>query len=145
MPAGRPTDYSKELVSLICSRLVEGESLRSICRDPTMPSLSSVFLWLQIHAEFSEQYTRARDAQSDTYADEIIDIADTPQIGETIIKKADGTTETRKGDMVQHRHLRIEARKWIASKLKPKKYGQNLGLSAPGGGPIVISKSDADL
>jgi hypothetical protein len=57
---GRPSDYSLELVTLICAKMGEGESVRSICRDDDMPALSTVFRWLAAHPEFQEQYARAR-------------------------------------------------------------------------------------
>ena len=60
---------------------------------------------MKSHPEFLEQYARARELQTDIFIDEIIDIAD-------------GTEND-----VQRDRLRIDSRKWIASKLKPKKYG----------------------
>ena len=53
---GRPSHYSPELAVLICARMGEGESLRSICRDDAMPALSTVFRWLAGDREFQEQY-----------------------------------------------------------------------------------------
>ena len=55
---GRPTTYNEEIASLICARMADGESLRSICRDDAMPALSTVFLWVSKHSEFSEQYKK---------------------------------------------------------------------------------------
>ena len=62
---GRPTLYSDELAATICRRLAEGESLRKICANPTMPDKSTVLSWLfdGIHDKFSENFptsTRAR-------------------------------------------------------------------------------------
>ena len=73
---GRPTIYSQELVNTICTRLSLGESLRSICRDDDMPAQSLIYLWLNRHPDFLEQYTRAREEQAETHADEIVEIAD---------------------------------------------------------------------
>ena len=58
MPGGRPSTYTEKLTGKICTRLAEGESLRSICNDATMPAMSTVMLWLQAHEKFSEQYAR---------------------------------------------------------------------------------------
>jgi hypothetical protein len=60
---------------------------------------------MKSHPEFLEQYARARELQTDIFIDEIIDIADSTE------------------NDVQRDRLRIDSRKWIASKLKPKKYG----------------------
>ena len=73
---GRPTIYSQDLVNTICTRLSLGESLRSICRDDDMPAQSLIYLWLNRHPDFLEQYTRAREEQAETHADEIVEIAD---------------------------------------------------------------------
>lgn len=119
----RPSDYTPEMAAHICSEMVEGRSLRAICLDDNMPSKTSVFRWLALHQEFRDQYAYAREAQADTLADEITYIADTPQIGFKTTTKANGDIETVEGDMVERSRLQIDARKWVASKLKPKKYG----------------------
>lgn len=144
-PVGRPTLYSLEITHEICVRLVRGESLNRMCKDEHMPHLDTVYTWLFKHSEFAERYAQARQDQADTLADEMLYIADTPQIGKVTITKADGKTEIREGDMTQHRTLQIETRKWIAARLKPTKYGSKVELGGAGGGPILISSSDADL
>jgi hypothetical protein len=119
MPAGRPSDYSLEIVDTICARIAEGESLRAICRDADTPSMASIFKWLREHPEFAEQYTRAREQQAEAYADEIADIADN-------------------GEDVNRDRLRIDSRKWIASKLKPKKYGDKIQHGGDSDNPLSI-------
>lgn len=119
---GRPSDYTPELALSICERLVEGESLRAICLSEGMPHRGTVFRWLETHEAFRDQYARARQAQADALADEITHIADTPQLG-VIRKITKGGVEITEEDMLGHRRLQIDARKWIASKLLPKKYG----------------------
>lgn len=119
-PPGRPSTYSDEVGAAICERIALGESLRSICRDDAMPSLASVFLWLKNKPGFSEQYVRAREVQADTLADEIIEIAD-ESANDTYVDD-DGNVKTNT-EVVARSKLRVDARKWIASKLKPKVYG----------------------
>lgn len=97
-----------------------------------MPATSTVCLWLAKHQEFSEQYARARDAQADALFDEILDIADTPLVGEKTKVTSDGKTETTTGDMIEHRRLQVDARKWMAGKLRPKKYGDKLDMNLTG-------------
>ena len=121
MPGGRPTDYNLELTSRICERLATGESLRSICRDDDMPSLASIFLWLAKHPEFSEQYTRAREAQAEAHADRIVEIAD------------DDTIDPN------HKRIMVDARKWVASKLKPKRYGDKVDLEHSGNVGLTVN------
>lgn len=145
MPAGRPTDYSQEVADAICERLADGESLRAICRDEAMPSKASVFRWLGIHKEFSDQYARAREEQAESFADEMVAISDeecTMVRAEKHGTKADddeGNTEVVfDATAVARNRLRIDARKWVASKLKPKKYGEKTSheVSGPDGGPV---------
>jgi len=102
---GRPTDFTSELADAICERLADGQSLRSICRDDDMPNKATVFRWLAADTVFSDQYARARETQADSLADEIIDISDS-------------TT----GDPQRDR-LRVDSRKWLAGKMRPKVYG----------------------
>lgn len=103
---GRPSDYSQELADRICEGLSDGKSLRAICRAEDMPGKTTVFRWLQSNLEFRDQYARAREAGADSLADEMVDIADGLE-----------------SDDVQRDRLRVDTRKWVASVLKPKKYG----------------------
>ena len=118
MGVGRPTDYTPELAARICAGIADGQSLRKICREDDMPALSTVFLWIGKYPTFSEQYAKARDTQADAMAEDILDIADMPPA-----LTAEGKVDA--GDVADKR-LRIDTRKWIASKLKPKKYGEKL-------------------
>lgn len=136
---GRPSIYSTALASEICSRIAEGESLRSICRDESMPSLASIFLWLSQKPDFSEQYTRAREEQADVHADAIVAIADeTPDVEE--VRDRDGNIVDLKlhSAYVQWQKNRIDARKWVASKLKPKKYGDRVQVAGEAESPIKV-------
>lgn len=120
---GRPSNYTTELADQICERISEGESLRHICLDDCMPNKATVFRWLSGNKEFSDQYACARDAQADTLADEIVDIAD--EVSKDTYVDGDGVTRTNQ-EAVARSRLRVDARKWVASKLKPKVYGDRI-------------------
>jgi hypothetical protein len=143
----RPSEYTAEQAIEICSRLAEGQSLVAICRDDALPDVRTVYRWLAKYDEFCQMYARAREDQADTLADQIIDIADTPVAGIKTKTDDEGNVETTEGDMIEHRRLQVDARKWIAAKLKPKKYGDKIEQThqGPSGGPIVISSTDAEL
>ena len=107
---GRPTVCTPELTQVLCFRLLEGESLRSICTDDAMPARSTVLYWLSgawpegdPRQEFLGQYARAREAQAELYADDIIEIADE-------------ATE----DEINSARLKIDARKWVVTRLLPR-------------------------
>lgn len=128
----KATIYSEEVASTICERIAEGESLRAICEAEDMPNKSTVFRWLADNASFRDQYAHARESQADSLFDEILAIADTPQIGEKRKVKEDGGIEISTGDMIEHRRLQVDARKWMASKLQPKKYGDKIDVAHSG-------------
>ncbi len=117
---GRPSDYNQETATLICARMSEGESLRSICRDPSMPALSTVFLWIGKFPDFSEQYKVAMAARADAMFEELFDIADDGR--NDYIENEDGFQKLN-SEHVQRSRLRIDTRKWALSKMMPKKYG----------------------
>jgi len=120
--SGKST-YSDEVANEICSLLAEGKSLKKICEMDGMPSKATVFNWLSTYPAFLDNYTRAREAQADTLADEIVDIADDGK--NDVILTEDGK-EIINHDVVARSRLRVEARKWVAAKLKPKKYGDRI-------------------
>lgn len=98
----------KEIYDRICTGIAEGKSLRDLNAEG-LPHPDTICVWLSEDSAFSEQYARARERQADFYADEIVWISDT----ETDAAKA---------------RNRIDARKWKASKLAPKVYGDKLTL-----------------
>jgi len=120
--SGRPTAYTAEVAQKICTRLAEGESLRSICSDDALPAKSTVLAWACDPAHpFSDQYTRAREVQAEVWADEIIDISD--ENDRDWIKGKDGQ-EIVNSEAIQRAKLRVDSRKWYLSKVLPKKYGE---------------------
>jgi len=115
--AGRPTTRTPELLDAICDGIACGKSLNRVLSEPGMPGYSTVCVWLAKDPEFREQYSRAREAQADFIADEILDIAD------------GGNNYS-----VERDRLRIHARMWYASKLLPKKYGNK-----PDAAPVQVT------
>jgi len=125
----RPSKYSQQLADAICDLLVDGKSLRTICSTAKMPSRSTVIRWLAENEAFRNQYARARELQADTLAEEILDIADKAVLGERLKKDGKGKVlERQTGDMGERSKLMIDARKWYAGKLQPKKYGERVAL-----------------
>jgi hypothetical protein len=131
----RPTIYTMELGEAICERLAGGDSLRSICRDDEMPALSSVLLWVVDgkHAEFSEQYARARDANGQSHGDRVADLVD------KVINGQLGPQEAK---------VAMDGLKWSAERMAPKSYGNKQQLEHTGkdGAPIKIeNKSPREM
>lgn len=107
---GRPSLYTLELAERICEQVALGVPVHRLPEQEGMPAESTIYLWLAAHEEFSESYARAKDRLADRYAAEVVTVAD----------EADPTT--MKG--IEHARTRIDARKWAAGKLAPKKYGE---------------------
>ena len=112
----------------ICSRLALGESLLQICKSRHLPTRETVHYWLTDgkHEEFAGRFMRARELQADHYFDEVLEISDTPQVGEKRVIKPDGTVEITQADMIDHRRLRVDSRKWTVARMFPKKYAERL-------------------
>ena len=125
---GRPSKYTDVLAATICERIANGESLRHICEAEDMPSRSAVLRWLAVNEQFRDQYARAREAQADFWADEILDIADDGQNDWMEIRNREGEAVgwRENGEAINRSKLRVDARKWLMSKLAPKKYSDRL-------------------
>jgi hypothetical protein len=144
---GRPSLYTPELATSICARLVSGESLRAICEPDDMPAESTVRLWNTDNVNgFAAQYARAREGQADFLAEEIIAIADdgTNDWMERRSEAEKGagvmTGWVVNGEHVNRSRLRVDARKWFASKVAPKKYGDKLDVDHTGGITVTIAR-----
>jgi len=121
---GRPSTYTDAMASDICERIACGDSLRTICADAAFPVIRTVLRWLASgdHPEFVTKLARAREAQADVLALEIMEISDTPLAGKKTIVKPNGI-ETTTADMIEHRRLQVDTRKWLMARMAPKKYG----------------------
>ncbi len=130
---GRPTNYAPSLVEIICEKLSEGYSLRSVCEEKDMPAASTVFKWLRIYPEFVEQYARAKQESADAMAEDILDIADNATYDWMDIQlQSGGIKEIPDNEVIQRSKLRVETRKWIMAKMKPKKYGDKVDITSAG-------------
>lgn len=125
-PRGRPTLYTAELAERVCAGLAAGQSLRRICEPEDMPDERTVRRWAKGNVDgFSPQYAQAREDQAHAFVDQLIDIADNDT-----------------GDPQRDR-LRLDARKWIVSKLLPKVYGEKVDVEHSG--KVTLESLIADV
>jgi len=122
---GRPTSYTKEKAQAICEMIEKGMTLQAICELPDMPSIGSVYNWQDENLDFLESYARARSRKADTLADMVL-------------------TEAFNSHDAQIGRLRIDALKWTASKLAPKKYGDRIEVESNSQQNFKISFSVPD-
>jgi hypothetical protein len=133
----------------ICERLSLGESLRHICEHEDFPDKATIMRWLRDdrYTEFRDQYARARENLVEHWAEEIIDIADDGSNDYMERLTKDGKTEeVLNSEHINRSRLRVDTRKWLMSKLTPKKYGDFMRteLSGADGGPVAVRTTSTD-
>ena len=140
-----PLEFTQAIADAICERIMDGESLRQVCRSDDMPARSAVHKWLSANPNFADQYARACEIRADVVFDEMFDIAD-DGTNDWMNARDDEGGEAYKlnGEHVQRSKLRIDARKWALARMSPKKYGDKAALELTGanGGPIQTQEID---
>lgn len=127
---GRPPSlintFNQESANLICDKISQGLSIRQLQRTDGLPERQVILKWLRENLPFQTQYALAREEAADLFAEEINEIVDScPPIMEEI----------------QKARLQVDAKKWIACKLKPKKYGDRIAVD----GDIILRAGLAEL
>ena len=129
---GRPSSFTQAMADKICAELAQGRSLRSVCAPDEMPSVATIFNWFRTQPDFLEQYARAKEESADALIEEMMDISDDGTNDYMTITKGDKSYEVVNGEAIQRSRLRVDTRKWVASKLKPKKYGDKIDHTTNG-------------
>ena len=119
-----PLRYKAEIADEIIRRMSEGESLDKICQNtPGFPSASSVRYWaLQDYDGFAAKHKRAQELRAHKLFEELLEICDTPEVG-TVETDQEWGTQVQRRDMIEHRKLKVDTRKWYLGKVMPKLYG----------------------
>ena len=107
----------------ILELIAEGQSLSEITRMPFMPSMTWCRKGLAGDVDLRRAYHLACEARADVLADAIVALADEPIPADLDI--------AGHGAWVNRQRLRVDSRKWIASKLKPRTWGDRLLVDAP--------------
>lgn len=143
MPAGRPAiDFNQEIADYLCEQLsctnkATSTILAELGKTSDTVGVTTIYKWLRDNPEFAKDYERAKGEQADFLAEEIIEIADDDSLD---VGFTDEGKPFVKGENIQRARLRIDSRKWIASKLKPKKYGDKIDhtLGNPDGSNLTL-------
>lgn len=117
--------YSKKLADEICERMARGESVNQICKDNHMPSDATVYCWAKNYKDFGEAFKEAKDNRAHVLVDQILEIADN-SIND-YMENIQGITVISH-ENIQRSKLRVDARKWVASKMLPRVYGDKTTL-----------------
>ena len=118
---GRPSSYTEDKGIAIASLCAQGCSLKTITKMPDMPAMDTILKWLNERPEFLDHYSRACEARTHMWAEEILDLADSAEASNEAVNKA---------------KLQIFARQWLAGKHHPRKFGdrvQQVHTGADGG------------
>jgi hypothetical protein len=130
----RALAYTQDFADEFCARVADGKSVRTICRAEDMPCTATVFKWLRVVPGFADQYARAKEEAADAMVEDMLDIADDSSEDRT---ESGGVNS----EHINRSRLRVETRKWIAAKLKPKKYGERQQVDMN----VTDERSDRDL
>lgn len=128
-PPNRPTDYTPEIAEEICDVVAENaKGLKPLCEaNPHWPRLRTIRRWIRENEDFRHMYARAKEDQADLMADEIIEISDDTTHDTLIKQDRDGNDyEACNSEWINRSRLRVDSRKWLASKLRPKQYGEKV-------------------
>ena len=136
MPKARP--YNDKDATAVCDAIASSRYgiRRVVAANPHLPSVTTIMRWLDDpeNVKFREQYARATDLRADLLAEECLDISDESEHdGERVSDHED----VHATEQVARSKLRVDTRKWLAGKLRPKKYGDTLKVAGDeNGAPI---------
>jgi len=105
-----------------------GLSAFKACQAAGVPQ-STFSRWVDEDAILAENYTRAREDLIERMAQEVLELSDS-DVGFLPDGKKDWAA-------VQKHKLQVDTRKWLLSKLAPKKYGEKLEVSGDPSSPLV--------
>lgn len=126
-PNGRPSKYTQELADLICKRVATHTwGIQKLCRTyDDMPTAEIIRIWRLEKPQFFAQYARAKALQGDLLAEDCLDIADDDALD---FKENEDGFPVLNHEHIQRSRVRIDTRKWLASKLVPKQYGDRIEI-----------------
>lgn len=114
---GRPSTYDPDLAATVCDAIADGANFAELIKQRIVPSWSTLFRWTYANDDFREAYERARETRAWKWAEEIVEIADAPAADMAAVGAA---------------KLRVEARKWLLSKMLPRQFGDRVGVEVSG-------------
>lgn len=139
----RPCEYDEAAFTELMERLAAGETLKQICEsDDKYPCSHTVRKWVIDNVNgCSSRYTRAREMGMHEMVDETIVISDDSSNDTMIVRRGDKDVKVANNEWINRSRLRVDTRKWLASKIIPKIYGDRVQTEITGadGGPLVVT------
>lgn len=149
---GSSTRASAEVIGAICDRLALGESVSAVFRkpEPGYPSETTFWRWLNADPELKKLYEAGVERRSEKYAEEVVEITDAagsvllhPETGDPILRPDGTPVMVLDRVAIEHAKLRADARKWVASRLLPKRYGDRTTIAGDADNPLTVDITDA--
>jgi hypothetical protein len=130
--------YSAKVAQEFCSRIAEGRSVRSVCKDADMPSKSTIFVWLDEQENFQKLYALAQEERAEAMFDDMLEIADDGSNDTRMVGREGEEREVTDHEVVARSTLRVRTRQWALARMAPKKYGDKLQAELTGkdGAPL---------
>ena len=115
---------SVAIMAELCARVADGESVAQICESLRMPSRASLYEWIHDDVVFADMFKRAYSERGEKFAEETTLLAD----------------EAREAppELTSAYKLAVETRRWVASRLIPKKYGDRVALVGDSENPVAV-------
>lgn len=136
------SDEEKEKIfNDIFESIENGNSLRKSLISVGISS-RTFYQWIDEDEEKVKQYARATEERAEALLDEMLDIVDNTSQDYVDVDMGEGepseilATKKPNYELIQRSRLRYDARKWLISKLNPKKYGDKQILSNDEDNPI---------
>lgn len=119
----RPRKHDRpKIIKAVCVAISGGQLVNDACKAEGITA-GQLREWVAVDAKYSALYARAREEQAHAIADEAIALADAAVPGKF-------------GDVDKVR-LQVDARKWLASKIAPRLYGEKLEVAGDPERPLV--------
>ncbi len=125
--------YDEETAMDVCARIAAGDSLKEICADPEMPNQGVFYQWRADNKNLRDIYRVAREAQMDTWADDIVAISDDAS-GDYVdrVGKHGETERVVDPESTRRAQIRIDTRKWLMARLGSRTYGEKVDVAISG-------------
>lgn len=141
---GRPTRYSAAIGQEICDAIASSsKGTKRLCEDNShWPCQDTLFTWLKKYPEFSEQYAQAKICQIELLVDEILEISDDASQDQYVNELG---VLVPNSPAINRARLKVDTRKWLASKLVPKVYGNKIDIEGDNSMSEELRQLSTDL
>ncbi len=135
------TTYTEEIADKICGLIsTTNLGLQAICSEEGMPGRATVYEWLQANPSFQRKYTLAKELQADLLVEEILAISDDKSEDTIKVPRYKTMVAVPNNANINRAKLMVASRKWMISKLAPKKYSDTAASASGHLPPAPLSR-----